>query len=149
MKVFRLTNQIHGRDLSGRGAELYGGRWNFKGIPMLYTSETRALCLAERLAHLESDEIPDDYVMVAIGLPDDAFISDLLTPGFPIPNWRENSQSFGSQFVQESTYLALRVPSVIVPQESNILLNPLHSDFHRVVILDIEPFEFDQRLFKA
>lgn len=148
MTVFRLTKQIHSLDLSGRGAERYGGRWNFKGTPMLYTSESRALCLAEVLAHLEVGEIPDDYVIVSISLPDGLPIMDFLPPEGDNNDWQVNSQSFGTQFAHDKQVLALRVPSVIVPKEYNILINPLHPDFHQVVVLDVEPFYFDPRLLK-
>jgi RES domain-containing protein len=69
MKVYRLCNRQFSNDLSGKGAELFGGRWNSKGTAILYTSESRALCLTEVLVHATSNSIPDDYHLVTIELP--------------------------------------------------------------------------------
>ena len=77
MKVFRLCNRQFSNDLSGKGAELFGGRWNNKGTAILYASESRALCLTEVLVHATSKSIPDDYHLVTIELPDNYSIVHL------------------------------------------------------------------------
>ncbi len=151
MKVFRLAKPQYSGDLSGRGAELYGGRWNSKGTPLLYTSETRALCLAEVLVHLPPDAVPDLH-LVSIEIPDGASLQEI-NPVILSANWQDLPyqyvlQNAGNVFVAEKKHLVLKVPSAVVPDEFNYLLNPLHLDFSAVSIVAIDAFAFDRRLVR-
>ena len=151
MIVFRLTRDKYKHDLSGRGAELTGGRWNSKGIPLLYTSSSRALCVAEVAVHLPLGILPADYCLVGIEIPDPVTILELdpsdLSPDwktFPHPNF---TRSFGDAFFSGQKALALKVPSAVVPGDFNVLINPVHPEFKAVAILSTEPFVFDSRFF--
>lgn len=151
MIVYRLSKSKYAHDLSGRGAEKSGARWNSKGIPMLYTGASRALCTAEIAVHTPLGNVPDDYMLITIEVPEDAPMTETGTGQLPA-DWKSiphthSTQRIGDRFVTEATHLVMRVPSVVVQGEYNYLLNPWHPDFKRLKILDVEPFSFDERLF--
>ncbi len=149
MIVYRLSRGKYHLDLSGKGAELYGGRWNSKGVAMLYTSQSRALAFAEVAIHVPVGIVPKDYFLISIKTSDTASILKLAEKEMPA-DWRSNphsnsTQKIGDQFIIESKYLIFQVPSAIVPGDFNFLINPNHSLIKEVTIKDVEPFEFDSR----
>jgi RES domain-containing protein len=151
MIVFRLAKSKFCKDLSGKGAEAAGGRWNSKGTAMVYTGMTRALCTTEIAVHTPLGNIPTDYNLISIELPAKPSVLKLDVAklpkdwkSFPHPN---STQLLGDKFISEMNYLIMQVPSVIVQGEYNYLLNPKHKDFKKVKIAKIEKFVFDQRLF--
>ncbi len=151
MIVFRLSKGRFAKDLSGRGAELAGGRWNSKGVAMLYTSESIALCTVEVAVHMPLGIVPLDYHLVRINIPDNVAIKELTEEelpadwkSFPHPN---ATQDIGDQFVFDSEFLVLKVPSSAVQGTYNYLVNPRHRDFNQITIAATEPFDFDKRLF--
>lgn len=143
MIVYRIAKAAF-CDLSGQGARLYGGRWNSPGRPMVYTASAPSLALLELLVHLDLDLalLPDDYRLLAIEIPDTSAIESL----------RETPQSLlactvlGDDFLSRRAALAFSVPSVIVPQERNLLINPSHQDAVSVRIQSNEAFPIDNRL---
>ncbi|SFF87863.1 RES family NAD+ phosphorylase [Pontibacter chinhatensis] len=151
MIVYRLSRGLYRNDLSGRGAEIAGGRWNSKGTAILYTSESIALCTVEVAVHMPLGIVPKDYYLVRIEIPDSASIKEL--PETELPHdWKSfphanSTQELGDDFVQEAAHLVLKVPSATVQGTYNYLLNPRHPDFHQVKVLDSVLFEFDKRLF--
>ncbi len=151
MIVYRLCKSKHAADLSGKGAEISGARWNSKGKAMLYTSQSIALCSTEIAVHTPLGNLPDDYVLMSIEIPDDSIleIQQSSLPSdwkfFPHPH---STQKIGDNFIAEEEYLVMKVPSVVVQGEFNYLLNPVHKDFQKVKILNTEPFSFDERLFR-
>ncbi len=152
MIVYRLSMGIHKDDLSGKGAELAGGRWNNKGKPMLYTSSSRALCTAEVAVHLPLGIVPSNYYMISIQLPEKAPIHEVLLDDLPT-FWKTfSAQAFtrklGDNFLQTNTALILKAPSAVVPGDYNYLINPLHKEAKKIKIASSELFEFDERLFK-
>ncbi len=151
MIVFRLGKLQYVRDLSGHGAEKSGGRWNSKGIPVLYTSQSRALCMAEVAVHLPLGILPIDYQLATIEFPENASLFELPMSNLPA-TWKSfphphATQQIGDRFIREGKYLILKVPSVVVPGDFNYLINPRHSDFTHVRLVSVEPFGFDERLF--
>lgn len=151
MIVYRLTTSQYKNDLSGRGAEIAGGRWNNKGIPVLYTASSRALAAFEIAVHTLLNVVPAGYMMITIRVPDSIIPKSINEKDLP-ENWRafpqmKQTKALGDQFFKEGRHLALRVPSAVVEGDYNILLNPLHKDFHKIKIIEAKPFEFDQRLF--
>ena len=151
MIVYRLTRGRFKNDLSGKGAEIAGGRWNSIGIPVLYTAESRALSALEIAVHTPLNVIPEDYMMITIHVPDKTEMQEIQVKDLP-ENWKafpENryTQTLGDFFFKEGKKLALKVPSAIIKGDYNILLNPLHKDFGKIKIVSADPFEFDQRLF--
>jgi len=152
MIVYRIARGKYIRDLSGVGPRLYGGRWNRKGLSIIYTSETRALATLEYLVHLPLSLMPDDIGISSIEIPDDIISREILISDLPV-NWRSwpapsDLAELGTQWVLSNETLLLRVPSAVVQHEFNILINPSHPDMKQVKILHIEAYRFDRRLIR-
>jgi RES domain-containing protein len=151
MLVYRLLQAAYlDEPLSGQGAALYGGRWNPKGLSLLYTTESPALSLLEVLVHLNPKRIPR-YYLVTIEVPDSirSFTVDELPP-----NWRATgsaqpvpSQTFLLDWLREPDTLLVQVPSSIVPIMANYLVNPRHPLFATCRVIRSELFEIDERLY--
>ena len=152
MSVYRIAKTKYIRDLSGTGARLYGGRWNKKGVGILYTSENRALATVEYLVHVPLSIVPGELSIATIQIPADVRpkevpISDLLA------NWRNypapsELAELGTHWVLTNETLLLRVPSAVVLGEFNILINPSHPDMKGVTISRVEDYRFDERLLR-
>lgn len=143
MRIWRLIRQEYAPDLEGEGARLHGGRWNSRGVPVVYCSSSLALALLETFVHLphelrQSGNFPR---LIAFGLdvPDDS-----LEHGF-VTNTVKKTAFLGDSFVAMRQCLGLLVPSRVVPQDRNILLNPHHPRMTEVKIVIREPFIFDDR----
>ncbi len=152
MNVFRLTKKKYMDDLTGMGAELAGGRWNYKGTRLLYTSESQALCTAEIAVRTPMGIVPDDYYLITINIPDRIALEVIDLKSLP-SNWNkfpnfQVTQDLGDKFVMENKYLILQVPSAVVKGDHNYLINPKHEDFKKITIVEKTKFEFDERLFK-
>jgi RES domain-containing protein len=151
MRVFRICQTRHADSaFTGDGAVLYPGRWHPRGVRVVYTSESRALGALEQLVHLHRTRLPDDFVCFTVDIPDDLAIREVLVADLPA-NWRNHPgppelQEIGSAWVSAGDSACLQVPSAVVPSEHNVLLNPRHADFSRLVIGPAEPFTFDERL---
>jgi len=152
MKVYRLSKEKYKGDLSGRGAETFGGRWNSKGTRMVYTSDSRALAKLEVAVNVALHRIPKNYFMTIIEIPDSVVVHyDIkLLEG---KNWKNNppikfTQSEGDNFVKSGEHLALKIPSVVVEGDYNYIINPSHPNIGSVKIVDTQMFSFDMRLFK-
>ena len=150
MKVYRLTTKEHCNDLSGFGSAAHGGRWNSKDVFVVYTSQSRALCVAEVAVHAQLGIIPDYYSIVIIEIPDELEmlkikISDLENDWRQFPYSLSTIQT-GDSFIRDAKYPVMEVPSAVVPGDFNYLLNPLHPEFHKIKIISTEAFEFDRRL---
>ncbi len=151
MQVYRIAKQKYIKDLSGIGAKTVGGRWNPKGVAVLYTSTTAALSALEVLAHLPAAYFPDDMSIASIELPD-KLITELDVKKLP-KNWNKTPppieiQNVAMQWINEEKYLGIKVPSIIIPKEKNLLINPQHPTFKKIKILHVESFNFDTRLLK-
>ncbi len=148
MIVYRITNEAYKEDISGYGAALYGSRWNSRGVYLLYTSQFISLSILESLVHLKRKEIPPSQYLIHIEFPDQQAISEISYKKIK-KNWHkeiEYTQWLGDQFIQNKRSLVLKVPSAIVPQENNFLLNPLHAEFKKVKIISSELLNLDKRL---
>lgn len=151
MKVFRLSKAEFSGDLSGKGAEIAGGRWNPKGIPVVYTSDSRALCMAEVAVHLPVGLIPKDYKIVEIEIPEDKIL-EVSKESLP-ENWNAypeiiETKKIGEEWVKSSEFLILKVPSAVVEGDFNYLINPRNKDINQVKINSVKEFRFDSRLFQ-
>ena len=150
MRAYRIVKKKHSlAAFSGEGARAYGGRWNYPGIPMVYAAHTRALAALESLAHFGGARRRLQFVTFAIEIPDRLAMTIELAnlPG----DWRRaepgaSTQAVGSEWQQSGRSVALVVPSVHVPQEHCVLLNPEHPDTAKVLVAYPEPFSFDERL---
>jgi RES domain-containing protein len=135
---------------SGIGAELEGGRWSAKGTRAVYAAEAQSLAVLEVLVHTARNLAPDDYIFIGAVIPD----AQIAPPPAALPaDWRTPEPSalsvgIGQAFLQAKTRLAMRVPSVVVPMEYNVLINPNHPAFTTIAIdRALTPFYFDERLF--
>jgi len=151
MIVFRLAKAKYSHDFSGKGAEKTGGRWNSKGVSIVYTSESRALCTAEIAVHTPLGLLPTDYEIITIELPDSIKIRTLAIKNLP-SDWNSiphsgSTQEIGDEFIRQNKTAVFKVPSALVPGDFNYLLNPKHDDFAKVKIKKTEVFGFDLRLF--
>lgn len=150
MIVFRLTKEKYKDELSGVGAEKYGGRWNNKRKQIIYTGESRALCTAEIAVHTPLGIMPSDYFVQSIRLPSLKMLE--IDPKDLDPKWRNfpheiTTKIIGDKFIDKNKYLVMKVPSAIIQDEFNYLINPNHKNFLRVKLIKIEEFKFDKRLF--
>ena len=153
MRVYRIEREkyLHST-LKGIGAALSGGfRWNSKNTYLVYTAESRALATLEVSVHLDlSEDLPDDRHYVEIEIPDDVAIQELSPEDLP-GNWDAKppvtaTQHIGDNFVLDAGAAVLKVPSSIVPPESNYLINPYHPDAKKIKVVSTRKMSFDDRL---
>ena len=151
MLLWRIAREIHvDSALEGVGGLMVSGRWHRRGRPILYTASSAALAALEVLVHVEPLQAPDDLRLLGLDLPDELTLEELVPALLP-EDWRsvpspESTQSIGNAWLERRSSVALRVPSVVVPMETNVLLNPRHPDMTRVRISSNEAFCFDSRL---
>ncbi len=153
MKVYRIERKKYLKTtLTGVGASMSEGfRWNSLNTRLVYTSESRALATLEVSVHLDlSEDLPDDRFYVEIEIPDDIIISEVslkdLPAGWDLKPPSQITQFIGDDFVTESITAILKVPSAIVPQEFNFLINPNYPDSKRIKVVRKIPMKFDERL---
>ena len=151
LTVWRLvTARFADTAFSGDGARLYGGRWNRKGVPLVYAAGSQSLAVLEML--VQDEPLRARYVMIRVRIPEEVRIRYLKIADLP-QDWRdlaarEQLQKIGTEWARKRTGAVLAVPSAVIPSESNYLLNPLHPDFKRIEIGKPEAFVTDVRLRK-
>ncbi|MCC7350941.1 MAG: RES domain-containing protein [Phycisphaerales bacterium] len=133
----------------GEGARRFGGRWNSPGTAMVYTAGSQALAVLELLVHLEDSDVLRHFRLIPVAL-DETMIKNVDHKTLP-SNWKRRPtpatvRAIGDAWAASLESVAMRVPSVIVPDEYNILLNPLHGDFARLSIGKPRSYRFDPRL---
>jgi len=141
-----------GSAFSGEGARLYGGRWNSMGTTLVYAAESKSLAALEMLVHVDVAELLDDYLCVPVRF-DARLVRTLDFTALP-EDWRNpllpsSTREMGDAWVADRLSVLLKVPSAVIPGESNYLINPAHPNFGKLGIGAPEPFEFDQRLLKC
>lgn len=150
MIVFRLTKGKYKNVLSGKGAEINGGRWNNKGRQVIYTGESRALCTTEIAVHTPLGIVPTDYFLQTIEIPNVIIYEISITE--LNKNWRNfphelSTKLIGDKLIDESQFLVIKAPSAVIQDEFNYLINPSHIQYSKVKLHKIEAFTFDKRLF--
>lgn len=146
---YRLVKQQHAPSaFDGEGARLYGGRWNSPGVPLVYTADSLALCCLEIFVHLPSYTLLHDYVYMQLTFDSDLVEDVQLADGWNVRPVSRVSQSIGDQWVSGNTSPVLRVPSIIIPEGSNYLINITHPAFHEIKIGEAVSITFDPRLNK-
>ena len=149
MLIYRLGTTVHIRDLTGEGARLNGGRWNHPGTSCIYSSVSRALSLLEYTCHTKKNLIPRDLSFATFDVPDHSIqtftIGDL--PG----NWKhwphaQQPRDFGTQFLNENRFLLYCIPSVVIEEEMNYIINPMHPDAKKIKIVSVKGYTYDLRL---
>jgi RES domain-containing protein len=151
LTVWRLvTARFADSAFSGEGARLYGGRWNRKGVPMVYAAATQSLAMLEML--VQDEPLRAHYVVIPATVPKGLKIERIAPDQLPA-DWRdlsarESLQAIGSDWVKRQSSAVLAVPSAVIPTESNYLLNPQHPSFARIEIGKPQDFVTDLRLIK-
>lgn len=141
MQVWRISEFT---DLSGRGGELYPGRWNHTGDAIVYCAEHPALALLEVLVNLDLADLPETLQLIRIDIPVDVAVFDAPQS----PSRYETvamSRDFWAEFVTTGRFAVLKVPSVIMPHCSNYLINPKHADAQKIEVASTERFTLDPR----
>jgi RES domain-containing protein len=151
MRLWRIAHRTYALDRLCAGSALYGGRWNPVGKPALYCGASIAICALEKFVHVGQATLPP-LILVSIDLPDGCNI--FAPKGSDLPaGWDElptsaGAQAFGRTWLERGEALAMRVPSVILPEENNVIVNPLHPEYAKVELTVVRPFTFDQRMYK-
>lgn len=154
MRIWRVGKTKYIGDRAGVGAKLAGGRWSSKGVAVLYFAATKSLAALEVFVHLEPEDLPEPLSAIGIDLPNETFTGRARqSVGDLPPSWRHYPaptalQAVGDAWVRAAASVVLELPSAIIPEESNYLLNPNHSDFKKLVWNEPERFEFDPRMWK-
>jgi len=149
MTIYRLSIEQYKDDISGTGAKLYGGRWNTAGIPVLYTTENISLAVLEIIVRTDINLIPLHYYLLKIELPDTAGIT-IINKTKLKKEWKNDvsyTQWIGNEFLKSNKSLVLKIPSAIVDEEHNFIINTEHSEFKKLKITSSKKFSFDRRLY--
>jgi RES domain-containing protein len=149
MRVWRIARGIYD-PLDGEGPRRLGGRWNSPRRPVVYTASHLSLSIVEVLVHTDPDLIPDDLMAFEIQVPESATVaavqpSDLPAHWTDIPN-HPACREIGDAWLQRGEHPVLAVPSAVVPEELNFLINPAHPAASGLEVLSSRPFTFDARL---
>lgn len=147
MILWRISNYS---TLDGRGGLLAPGRWHSQGHPIVYLAESAAGVLTETLVHLELDiaALPKSYRLLKAEAPDSMKIRTVTKAELP-ENWIHElviTRTIGDQWLAERQTALLRVPSAIVPETFNVLLNPVHPEAAQVKVLWHQEYPWDNRL---
>ena len=151
MRVYRLTaSRYADTAFSGEGARRVGGRWTPVGYPVVHTSSSIALAVLETLVHVDASVMPVHRV-IAVDVPESIPVTTITVADLP-NDWRRTPppsrlRELGKAWLDAGEVALMRVPSVIVPEEPNYLINPRHADFSRLAIHPPAPFETDRRFF--
>jgi RES domain-containing protein len=149
MRVWRIARQGYA-PLDGEGARRFGGRWNSRGLPAVYTAGHLSLAVLEVLVHTDPDLIPLDLAIFEIEMADALSIQRIHAADLPegwaaTPDHRA-CRELGDAWLAQATHPVLEVPSAVVPEEANYLINPTHADSAIVKVVRTRPFVFDARL---
>jgi RES domain-containing protein len=153
LRLWRITTRKWALDTSCEGARLYGGRWNPVAVPVMYAGATIEICALEKFVHLAGAPHPP-LVLVAIDAPDDESLQwRPQTTELPA-DWAElpapaSTQEFGRQWAASSRGLILFVPSAVIPESRNAVLNPRHPAYRDIRLEIVRDFAFDARMFKV
>jgi RES domain-containing protein len=152
MKFWRVCRRRYAAEAAnGEGARLYGGRWNSRGVRMVYASPSLALAAVETFVNLEPNLQPPDLASIEGEIPEGLQIGRLDLKALPA-HWHETRDEslhrFGDDWIRTGRTVALLVPSAAIRGEWNVLLNPAHAEFPKVTFQRPEPFEFDVRMFR-
>ena len=141
-------------DMTGKGAETTGGRWSRKGTPLINTATNRALACLETVVHFNAADLPLNRYLIEIQLPLEAWTQRTVFDRVALVGWDAEppgrvSLDWGTDWVASRTTLLAEVPSVIVLEESNVLINPRHPDAASVTVRKVRRWIYDARIWSA
>jgi RES domain-containing protein len=151
VRVWRICREPYAADaIVGRGGLFTSGRWHTRGRPVIYTSQSLALAALEVLVHVDRTTMPADLVQIEIDVPDDLDILRIEIKALP-KGWKTSPappelQRRGDAWLSAGSTPVLQVPSAVIPEELNFLLNPQHADARRLRVVSTRKFEYDARL---
>lgn len=147
MKVYRITLSHFADKLFAAGK---AARWNSNGVFMIYSASSRALACLENLVHRGGEGLDNHFSCMIIDIPDELSIlsldEELLTDDWKDYQNQRMTRYLGDEWVRELSTPVLKVPSAIIPEECNYLMNPAHPEFQKIKLVQIDPFSFDPRL---
>jgi RES domain-containing protein len=153
MLAWRLSSPEHAKRFDGGYGLAHPGRWNRAGVPVTYAASSPALCLLEKLVHVEDPQLMPVLQLVRYVIPDDLKIERVDVEGLR-PDWIKEegvTQEIGDRWHQNQRSAVLMVPSVVVPfqlsGDRNLVINNAHPDASRIAIAEVEDFTMDARLF--
>ena len=149
MIVYRITNSRYSNDITGTGAKLMGGRWNSKGVPLLYVSEHISLAVLEMLVNTKFKDFIIPLDLLSIQIPEKVTQGEISLKKMK-KDWITDygyTRFMGDEFIKNKQSLLLKIPSVVITEEFNYLVNPLHPDFKKIKIIETRSFKTDERLF--
>ncbi len=157
MLVWRICRaQFAAEAFSGEGARRFGGRWNSRGVPMVYASSSLALAAIELFVHLDPNQQPNDLVYISALLPAGGQMRSMTEKNLPADWWLaenvaglEATRALGDAWVKAGDSLAIEAPSAALRPERNVLINPAHKAMKQIVVAPPEPFVFDARMFAS
>jgi len=147
MIVYRITLAKYAGELFASGNP---ARWNSKDVKVIYTASSRSLACLENVVHRSSLGLKGNFKTILIEIPDNIEVEEIKISDLS-PNWREftqypYTQKLGDEWNKKASTAVLKVPSAIIPEECNYLINPFHKDFTLIKYLGNEPFDFDERI---
>ena len=151
MIVYRIAKKEYIEDLSGNGAKRTGGRWNPKGIPILYCASTSSLAILEKLVSIDMDLLPEDLCTAALEIPKSKILK---IPEEELPkNWNhyptpDALKSICKSWIELGNFCTLQIPSAVNSMESNYLINVKHPLMEKIKIKEVTPFLIDNWLSK-
>jgi RES domain-containing protein len=144
VRLWRISNYA---DLSGLGGLRFAARWHSKGRPIVYAAEHPAGALSEFLAHMDRSDLPRSFQMLTVVAGEDASLETLPAEALP-PDWLINiraTRRLGDAWLADRRSLLLRVPSALVPEADNVLINPQHPDAGKLKIVNVAQVPLDSR----
>jgi len=149
MEVFRITLTKYSDKLYATGRI---NRWNYRGEKLIYTAGSRSLACLENIVHSSGETLNQLFTVMIIYIPDkvspQVIRPDQLEKDWNKHAWPRTCQALGSKWLNDRTSLLLQVPSSIIPDEKNYLINPNHKEFGLVKVIDRQQFTFDKRMLK-
>ncbi len=152
MRFWRIVRRRFASEAAaGEGARLFGGRWNSRGVRVVYASTSLALAAIETFVHIEPSLLPDDLVSIEGEIPEGITVGKVELKALP-SNWHDTGSDslhhFGDHWIRNAETAALLVPSAAIRGDWNVLLNPAHPEFGKIKFRKPQPFQFDARMFR-
>jgi RES domain-containing protein len=147
MHIYRITKKKYSNELISSGLS---NRWNEEGEEVIYAAQTRSLACLENLVHRSGIMRVETYCAVIINVPDHLLMEEINLEDLP-EGWNlaqnKTCHELGSSWYSSNNSAILKVPSAVIPEEFNYVLNMRHSDFKKIKGIKTVPFYFDKRLF--
>jgi RES domain-containing protein len=144
MILWRISNYA---DLAGKGGLIAPGRWHRQGFAVVYCCDHPSTALLEILVHMDLDDLPLHFQLLKIQVPEDIALETVEIDAAEI-NDIDLTRQRGSNWLEDRSSCLLKVPSIILPEAANVLINPQNADAARLVIESVARYPFDSRLFR-